>query len=905
MRRALALALLLILFAPAANTQPQVSSITTPLQQFGASIGDDYFLATYTQLQEYWKKLDRQSDRMRLVDIGRTEEGRVQWMAIVSAPENLKQLDRYRDISRRLSLAEGLTDDQARALSAEGKAVVWIDGGLHANEVLGAQQLIETVYQLVSRSDGETLRFLRDVIVLAVHANPDGHELVANWYMRERDPLLRTLSGVPRAYQKYVGHDNNRDFYLASQAETLNMNRVLYQEWFPQIVYDHHQTGPAGTVLFAPPFRDPFNYVLDPLIPAGIDLVGSAIHARFALEGKPGATMRRGGNYSAWWNGGLRTTAYFHNQIGLLTEMIGSPTPTEIPFVPDRQVPSADLPYPIAPQRWRFRQSIEYSVTANRAVLDVASRYRETLLFNIYRMGKNGIERGNRDTWTFSPRRIAALQASAGRRGTASPRAYEQQLRAPQLRDPRGYILPADQPDFLTATKFVDALLKTGITVHRATAAFRVNTHTYPAGSFVVRTAQAFRPHVLDMFEPQDHPDDFPYPGGPPIPPYDSAGWTLAFQMGVKFDRILESFDGPFERVSSVSHPQGSVTGAARPAGYVVSHHPNDAFIAVNRLMKAGEDVYWPTDRGIGGAAGGAGVMYIPAKPTTFAVLQKAAADLGLSFTGVPLPLHGDALKLRPVRIGLWDRYGGSSPSGWTRWLFERFEFPFELVYVQTLDAGNLASRYDVLVLTDEAVLSTSVDDAPGSDRVPTEYRATTGVMSRARTLAPLKQFVEDGGTLIAIGDATSIGSALGLPISSALVETGFDGQSRPLTREQFYVPGSVLRVRVDNTTPLGYGFEPEVDVFFENSPAFKLDADAGRDIRRVAWFAGASPLRSGWAWGQRYLEGGLAAIDAPLGRGRVLLFGPEITFRAQPHGTFKFLFNGIYYPRAIATRIP
>ena len=239
---------------------------------------------------------------MQLVDIGRTEEGRTQWMAVISSPENLAQLDRYRDISRRLALAEGLTDDQARALAAEGKAVVWIDGGLHANEVLGAQQLIETVYQLVSRSDAETLRFLRDVIVLAVHANPDGHELVANWYMRERDPTLRTLAGLPRAYQKYVGHDNNRDFYLSSQAETINMNRVLYKEWFPQIVYDHHQTGPPGTVMFAPPFRDPFNYVFDPLIPAGIDLVGAAMHARFAARGQAGRddadaarTTRRGG----------------------------------------------------------------------------------------------------------------------------------------------------------------------------------------------------------------------------------------------------------------------------------------------------------------------------------------------------------------------------------------------------------------------------------------------------------------------------------------------------------------------------------------------------------------------------------------------------------------------------------
>src|SRR5436190_11848163 len=254
------------------------ASLTSPRDAFGSAIGDDYFLATYSQLESYWKALDQESDRVSLVDIGRTEEGRTQWMAVVSAPENLARLDHYQEISARLAHADGLTPDAARALALEGKAVVWIDGGLHANEVLGAQQLIELVYQLASGSDDETRRILRDVIVLAVHANPDGHELVANWYMRAADPRRRSLAGVPRPYQKYVGHDNNRDFFLSSQAETRNMNRVLFREWFPQIVYDHHQTGPPGAVMFAPPFRDPFNYVLDPLIPSTIDLVGAAMH---------------------------------------------------------------------------------------------------------------------------------------------------------------------------------------------------------------------------------------------------------------------------------------------------------------------------------------------------------------------------------------------------------------------------------------------------------------------------------------------------------------------------------------------------------------------------------------------------------------------------------------------------
>jgi hypothetical protein len=884
--------LLLLVTAAYTRTQSQaVSTITPPAAQFGVDIGDDYFLATYSELEAYWKRLAAESDRIRLVDIGRTEEGRTQWMAVVSSPENLRRLDHYRDISRRLALAEGLTDAQARALADEGKAIVWINGGLHANEVLGAQQLIETVYQLVSGSDDETRRFLRDVIVLAVHANPDGHELVANWYMREADPARRSLAGIPRPYQKYVGHDNNRDFYMATQAETINMNRVLYKEWFPQIVYDHHQAGPPGTVMFAPPFRDPFNYFLDPLIPISIDLIGAAMHARFAAEGKPGVTMRSGSNYSTWWNGGLRTTAYFHNQIGLLTETIGSPTPIDVPFIAERQLPSADLPHPIAPQRWRFRQSINYSVSANRAVIDAASRNREALLFGVYRMGRNSIDRGNRDSWTVSPRDLAA----AGGRGGGD---FEGRFRDPARRDARAYILPSDQPDFLTAIKFVDSLLKTGITIHRATAAFGVAGKSYPAGSLVVKTAQAFRPHVLDMFEPQDHPHDIPYPGGPPTPPYDSAGWTLAFQMGVKFDRILEAVEGPFERIDHVAPPAGRVVGPASVAGYLVSHHQNDTFTAVGRLLAAGQSVWWPRNRALGGASGDVGAMYIPARRGTRTVLGKIAADLGLTFTGLPAPPTGAALKLAPVRIALWDRYGGSSPSGWTRWLLERYGFQFDMIYAQSIDAGDLRGRYDVVILTDDAVLNARDTSDGLADRIPSEYRSRTGAITSARSLPQLKQFVEEGGTLIAVGNSTAIGAELGLPISNALVQ-GRSESARPLTSEQYYVPGSVLRVSVDNTTPLGYGFEREVDVFFDKSPVFRLAAHAAGTADRVAWFASASPLRSGWAWGQQYLENGVAVVDGRLGRGRVLLFGPEITFRAQSHGTFKFLFNAIYYATA------
>ena len=896
--RALLLAapLVALAFVPAATQSP--ASVTTPRQAFGSAIGDDYFLATYTQLENYWKTLDRESDRLTLVDIGRTEEGRSQWMAVISAPENLAQLDRYREISARLAHAN-LAPDAARALAQEGKAVVWIDGGLHANEVLGAQQLIELVHQLASASDPEMLRILRDVIVLAVHANPDGHELVSNWYMRAADPRRRSLAGVPRAYQKYVGHDNNRDFYLSSQAETRNMNRVLYRDWFPQIVYNHHQSGPRGTVMFAPPFRDPFNYVFDPLIPASIDLVGAAMQARFAAEGKAGVTTRGGSNYSTWWNGGLRTTAYFHNQIGLLTETIGDPTPTAIPFVPERQLPSGDLPFPIAPQAWRFWHSIAYSMTANRAVLDFASRYRETLLQNVYQMGRNAIDRGNRDSWTASPRRVNAARAAGGSEGAPGAEAFDRVFRDPRQRDARGYILPSDQPDFLTAVKFIGALLDNGVTVLRATADFTVQNRKYPAGSFVVKTAQAFRPHVLDMFEPQEHPNDVAYPGGPPVPPYDNAGWTLAFQMGVKFDRVLDSFDGPFEAVSNVAPPRGAVSPstpleAGGVAGYLVSHHQNDAFVAVNRLLRAGGAVYWPADRRVGGSGAGTGAMFIAASEATRPVLDQAAADLGLVFTGVRSRPAGPALRLRPVRIGLWDRYGGASSSGWIRWLLERYEFPFEVVYPRTLDEPGLSARFDVLILPSEAEPAGEGRRTDGPfvpDDAPEEFRRRAGTITWNRTVPRLKQFVQDGGTLVLIGRAAVIAGRLDAGVSVL----------PQLPRDKHYVPGSVLRVEVDNTLPLGYGFEREVDVFFDDSRSFTPSHGAYPAVRRIAWYPNTTPLRSGWALGQEELNQFGAAMDAPLGRGRLLVFGPEITYRAQPHGTFKFLFNAILYPHAIA----
>ncbi|MBP6288123.1 MAG: peptidase, partial [Ferruginibacter sp.] len=303
--------LLLLCFAVNPST---AQKIPTPKEHFGFNIGDNYQLATFTQTEAYFKKLAAASGRAKYTVIGKTEEGRDQFMLIVTSPQNLNKLEQYKQIAQKMGNAD-VSMEEAKQMAKEGKAVVWIDGGLHATETVGIHQLIETAYQLLSRNDEETMRILDDVIILMTHANPDGQELVSNWYMRDSVPAKRSMANLPRLYEKYAGHDNNRDFYKLNLKESQNIARQLFVEWIPQIMYNHHQSGPAGSVVAGPPYRDPFNYVFDPLIITGLDAVGAAMQNRLNAEAKPGFTSKAGSVFSTWYNGGLRTTTYFHNMI--------------------------------------------------------------------------------------------------------------------------------------------------------------------------------------------------------------------------------------------------------------------------------------------------------------------------------------------------------------------------------------------------------------------------------------------------------------------------------------------------------------------------------------------------------------------------------------------------------------
>jgi hypothetical protein len=909
------------LFLFASTLFSVAQDLTSPKQHFGFSIGDNYNLTTCTQTEAYFKKIASSSDRVSLVNIGTTEEGRSQYMMIVSSPSNIKNLDHYKKISQKLARAEGISDEEAKKMSLDGKAVVWIDGGLHATETVGTHQLIETLWQLVSRNDPETLNILDNVIILLVHANPDGQELVSNWYMSYKDTLKRSYNQLPGLYQKYVGHDNNRDFFMMNMKETRNISRQLYIEWLPQIVYNHHQAGPAGSVVAGPPYRDPFNYLFNPLVVTGIDAVGAAMINRLNAEDKPGYTERGGSSFSTWYNGGLRTTTYFHNMIGLLTEIIGNPTPSSVPLVPARLLPSGNTPFPVMPQKWYFKKSIDYSLSLNYAVLDYAARNRDHLLYNIYLMGKSSIKAGSQDHWTLTPGRISSISSayekdqknrkrtdstgnqSRGNQGTLPLKYYDVLFKDQTQCDPRGYIIPSGQADFPTAVKFINALIQAGISVSRATSDFNVEGKNYRTASYIVKTNQAFRPHILDMFEPQDYPNDFLYPGGPPVPPYDITGWTPAFTMGFKYTRVLNTFDGPFQTIpyGEIQSPSGDFKNIADVAGYILDSRCDNSFTVVNELINSGIVVY-RLEAQSAGSETAQGSFFIPSGQKAKNILEKASSGLGVNVIAVNKKPSGLSSKLSPLRIALWDMYGGSISSGWLRWILEQHKFTFSKIYAKEINEGELKKKYDVIIFVSGAIPQLTVSERRGprdttklSD-IPVEYRQQWGKISPDTSITAIKKFMEVGGTVITIGKSTSLAYHLKLDVTDALVEMN-KGILTSLPAEKFYIPGSVLRVRVDTTLSSCWGMESNADIIFDSSPVFRIKPGAVNQlkIKPIAWFSSDQPLRSGWAWGQQYLKDGVAAFEANVGSGKLYVFGPEITFRSQTFSTFKLIFNQLY----------
>jgi hypothetical protein len=825
----------------------------------------DFKLATYEAIDAYLRALDAASDRLTLVEIGRSVEGRPLRLAIISSPKNLDRLERHRTAAAALALGRrdgrALEDTDARKLARDGRAVVWVDFGLHSSEVAHAQAAPLFAWRMVSGETPEIRRIRDEVILLLMpNMNPDGTTQVADWYMRhvgtpyEKAPL-------PELYHRYVGHDNNRDWFMLTQPESQAVARQLYQVWFPQIVHNQHQEAPFPARIFVPPFADPVNPHIPPLVVRGINVVGDAITRRLEQEGKVGAVSRL--QFDTWWNGGMRTAPYFHNMIGILTETAhASATPAT--YDPrtfpatfrsglSTSEPSVFYPSPYRGGRWTQRDSCEYMLTASMAVLDLAAQRREEWLYDIYRMGRD--------------------QARAGAAET--------------------FVVPTDQWDPPTAVALVNTLRRGGVEIEQALAPFDAGGRRYAAGAFVIRGAQPFRAYARDLLLPQRYPDRRLYPGGPPDRPYDITGWTLPLQMGVRVDEIAGAVAVPARSIDQARPvPEGEAAIDAA-AALAIDSRVNASVRLVNRLLREGaavERLAAPLRQD--GDAWPPGTFLVEATGATRAAIARARHEDGLRVRALPAMPDLPRVTLRAPRVGLYRPWGGNMDEGWTRFVLEQFGFAPATVRDADVRAGRLGDRFDTIVLPDApyASLLTGLS----ATVMPEPYAGGLG----PRGVAALYEFVEAGGTLVTLDSASELPlTAFGLP----LVNT-----TAGAAPSEFYVPGSLLRLEVDVTHPLAWGMPSEATAFFAQGLAF---APGGTDpgwpaaATVVASYAREGLLQSGWQLGGERLQGRGAVVDARIGRGRVVLIGFRTQHRAQPHGTFKFLFNALLAPPAPPAR--
>ena len=806
------------------------AAVPTPKEHFGYTPGDDYKLAGYGEITGYFKKLAAESDRIRVVEYGKSSEGRALYVAFISSAENLRRLAEYQELNRRLALGLA-TPEEAVELSKKGKAIVWIDSGLHATEVAPAQHAPHLAYRMLTEESDEVRRIRENVILMQVPViNPDGLEMVVNWYRRNLG-TAHEVAALPGLYQKYSGHDNNRDWFMLNLEETRATARLMFREWFPHIVYNQHQVAPFPARIFIPPYGEPLNPNIPAPVMEGINLIGAAMKERFARENKAGAISHYG--FDAWWNGGLRSAPAFHNMHGILTEtalyQFATPWEYKLSDIPERfssgipaREPSVFYEKPWLGGRWALMDAVNYMLTADFAILDLAASRPHHYLLKAWEM--------------------AAENIAAGRRGS-----------------PWAYVVPVDQHDAWSAREMLTRLQAAGVQIQQAKAAFTAKNKNYPAGTWIIPAGQAFRGYLMDLLEPQKYPEIRNGQNGPVQRPYDLAGWTLSYQMGVEVDRL-----------DDLANVETAESGAIQSAEPELDQRQNSAFLAVARRLKSGQTVYRAADGTLG--------------------TSKAAS--------------GWVLK-RP-RVGLYSAPAGNMDAGWTEWVLDRFEIDHTLLDNAMVRAGRLRDRYDAIILPQQSMASIlhgvrqgetqgRNSNAEAKDVQRPEYSGGIGLAGAAA----LEEFVEAGGTLVALDSATE------LPLS--LFKIGVRGVLRAGEGEGaggWQCPGSLLRITTDPKLPLAFGMKKDAIATSTGGQAFEITVrpefnQGEREVRAVAWYARTNLLASGWLSGERLVAGKAAVVEAREGKGRVVLFGFRPQFRAQSFGTFKLLLNALYMAAA------
>jgi len=837
--------------------------VPPPEDFFGFKVGADFHLINYEQAVNYWKKLEEISGKIKLFEYGKSSEGRPMIFAAISSEENMAKLDHYREISKHLSLVRGLAEKKAEKLAQEGKAIVWIDGGLHATEVAPAQHIIQLTYDLLSDDSQKIKRILDEVIAMLVLPNPDGMDMVAEWYESNLGTPYET-SRLPWLYQKYIGHDNNRDSFMLSVPEIQNINQVVHHEWYPHIFYNHHQTSPFPSLIFVPPDCEPTNPNLHPLLLRWQNFIGTGIAMAFESEGKQGVISRF--LFDTWYPGYVTQVCDFHNIISTFSETFlyryATPYFYTVMDFPEEYKDFTISMFFTNPWKggwWHLQDAVEYCLTASKAVLDLAAKHREELIYAKYAMGSETIRRFQKEP-------------------------------------PYGWIVPLEQRDKGVAAQLINKLITLDLEVYQAESSFTADGVSYPEGTYILPTSQPFGRFLKTLFEIQIYPDLRRYPSlwqsivdpiklkVPPLRTYDVLGWTLPLQMGVKTAAMNTPLDIKMKRIIKASLPGARISGSGHYA-FVIPYKTNNSVIAINRLLKEEADVLWARESfNIGKKPFSPGAVIVPLSEFPLTKMRKLANELFLQVERIKQSPSVKTFKLKQPRVALYKPWISNMDEGWIRLVLENHEFPYTSVYNAEIKAGRLFDRFDVIILPNQN--KDSIINGHKKGTMPAKY---VGGIS-ASGVRNLKQFIENGGTLVTLGSSCNLAvEEFKLPIKNIL---------KPLKPEDFFASGLLVKITFDQNHPIAYGMPKEAAGFFALSPTFQILPVLKEQEKPavVGKYAEENIILSGWMLGEKYLKNKAAVVEVPFGKGKIILLGFRVQHRGQTKGTFRLLFNSVFY---------
>ena len=882
------LAVVALLFVLPATAGAQ--AVPTPAQYFGFEIGTDGELARYPRVLEYLQLLADRTDRVEYEHRGTTTDGNAYVLAKFSSRENLDRLDRLIDINHRLADPRGLPDEQAQALAREGVPFYFLYAAIHSTEVGTGQTIINIAHRLATEDSPEILEILDNTVVLLVPSqNPDGQILVTDhWYATENTGLNRVY---PDLYQRYTGHDDNRDWFMFTQKET-RLAIDIHREYKPQITHDMHQMGPRGARMFVPPYKDPHDPNIHPLLLEGQAQIGRAMASALVANGKKGIISSD--LYDLWTP--ARQYMVYHGQPRILTEIASAnlADPYINPSGPSRplgrQQVRTNFPVPYDSSVWRLGDIVEYGEIATFAALENMAKYRTRWMENFHRVHRDWVDRDEA---------------------------------------PYAFVVPAVQRDPFATYELLDILHFGEVEIHRSRARFRAGGTYYPAGSWVIQLAQPYGAFAKTMLEKQVYPDLRYYPGGPPIPPYDVTGHTLGMLMGVDVDRIDEPVAADLELLRSIEPRRTPLP--PRPAwGYAIPPSSNGGFLAAARLQAAGVPVYRGAERfESGGRDHAAGAWLVPPTGDAERILERVADETGLVVRAVDAAPGVDGHRLRqPTRVGLW-RAANNMPGGWMMWLLEQYEINHAVISSLDFD-GDLSDKYDVIVLP-SGTSRTRIIRGLSPDRHDEAWRWAYGVGQSG--WRKLRRWVNDGGTLVALGSAVATArQLLDLPIEPVLPARGLPARTRSGRRPTritvgeaerrlrdafrspaelsrtlrnqivdpsslFYSPGTLLKQEYNPRHPVGYGMPESWPVFFRFDQAYQLLPSSDIPAEVVSRYPDEDDMvASGWLLGDEFLRERANVVAFEVGRGAAVTMGSQIAFRTQTRATFKLLFNAIFH---------